>query len=271
MVVASVLQRRSHSRSTCHCCNACVTHAIWLELKPTLRGSPHSGATMGKKASAAAAMERPEKLARLAALRAEMPHMTASALSAVLQMVREGHITGDVVAGRRAVRQARDSAVSATTPYGKLHRPLRLGSLAEGGVEIEVAHPGAMLWHTAPSAPMQRLWRRALEHVARRNDPAVVLNVVLYADEVTPGNQLATRHARKVWAVYYTIHEFDALSLEDGTACCVGPPNWLAICALTRGCSCEATSLATVRDRRCAAVPRGILVQPSDDSRRLCC
>ena len=221
---------------------------------------------MGKKASAAAAMERPEKLARLAALRSEMPYMSQAALGTVLQMVRDGKITKDDVAGRKAVRQSRDQAVLAMTPYGRLHRPLRLGSLAEGGVEIEVAHPGAMLWHTAPSAPMQRLWRRALEHVARRGDPTVVLNVLLHADEVTPGNQLATRHARKVWAVYYTIHEFDALSLEDGTACCVGPTNWLAICALTRGCSCEATSLATVRDRRCAAVPRGVLVQPFDDS-----
>jgi hypothetical protein len=38
--------------------------------------------------------------------------------------------------------------------------------------------------------------------------------VILYADEVDPGNVLAHRHMRKVWSFYMSVLEFGAFALK---------------------------------------------------------
>ena len=40
------------------------------------------------------------------------------------------------------------------------------------------------------------------------SSPASKWSLVLYCDEVSPGNQLAYKHERKAWAIYWSFAEF---------------------------------------------------------------
>ena len=151
-------------------------------------------------------MDRASKAHRVGALRSQLPFVSQSALGAVLKLARDGELPE--VSGRNEIRGARDAMCMVMTPFGTLHQKV----VVAGGVEIEVCTPAAMLWHASRLAPIQRLLERAL----RQPGP---LHVVLYADEVSPGNQLAHKQARKTWAWYWSVLEFGPAALASEVAC----------------------------------------------------
>ena len=108
----------------------------------------------------------------------------------------------------RSQRRARDTLIDERTPFGPLHRVVRLSS----GMEVEVQDPAPMLHKCGESAGLAALLARAQ---ASGHPPP--WRVVLYADEVCPGNPLGYVGARKTWAVYWSVLEFGqaALSSED--------------------------------------------------------
>jgi hypothetical protein len=80
-----------------------------------------------------------------------------------------------------------------------------------GGEKIEIADPAAHLYLASNQAGFQVLMRRAIAA-----SPGGALGVIIYCDEVTPGNIVAHKNARKVWAVYWSISQFEqSLSNED--------------------------------------------------------
>ena len=56
-----------------------------------------------------------------------------------------------------------------------------------------------------------------LKNTARRLQPAPMApwKMLLYLDEISPGNHLAYKHARKTWGVYWSILEFGAAALSE--------------------------------------------------------
>ena len=170
----------------------------------------------GRRGAAPIAMAaRAAKAHRIGALRAQLPHMTQAAYAAMLEADQIGALDGIHGTVQRAeVRRSRDEVVKTQTQYGPLHQTIPLSD----GRMMEVCAPAAMLAHASGLGPIQRLLERALA-TSRR------LHVILYADEVTPGNNLAHKHARKTWAWYWSVQEFGpaALASEDRTGLTPSP------------------------------------------------
>ena len=91
-------------------------------------------------------------------------------------------------------------------PYGPLHKLVPMA----GNFQLEVQDPAAMLARVAATPGLRGLLRRACA-----SPPP--WHLVVYSDEVSPGNPLGYVGARKTWAVYWSILEFGqaALSSED--------------------------------------------------------
>ena len=156
--------------------------------------------------------DRPGKIAKLQSLRSRLPYVSQSALSAILQLAAQEELPGNC--SRKDVRRARDDTVKAWTPYGALHQTVTLPASDGDTLNIEVQHPFAMLWYScANSKCFSDLVSRTLA-----SNPCTVdapWRLVMYADEILPGNQLAYKNARKMWAIYWTILNLGSAALSD--------------------------------------------------------
>ena len=119
------------------------------------------------------------------------------------------------VGATREIRAARDDAVTQErTVWGPLHRNLQL-PLANGkSTDIEIQDPWAMLAHTSSESGW---FAGLLKHTASQHPPTPSnpWHLVLYSDEITPGNALAARQERKAQTIYWSFLEFVThLSIE---------------------------------------------------------
>ena len=166
-------------------------------------------------ARAAMAEEPPSKVARLQSMRHQLPYMSQRALAAVTKELRDAPLEGS--ADRRTIRKARDSFAAQMTPYGTLHQKVTLEKTSGGAIDVEFLAPLAWL-HTAcaSAAPCSNLVAQSL-----RNHPSThqrPWGMIVYSDEVSPGNQLLSDNARKVQVVYFSFREFGAAALADEEA-----------------------------------------------------
>ena len=156
--------------------------------------------------------DRPAKLVRLQALRDRLPYISQKALAAVLRIAQKEPLP----AGRRNdFRDARDSVASTPTPYGPICQVLRLPS-ADGGTDIlvEIQHPFAMFYHACKTShALSALVKRCA--LARPPNLATPWNMIIYTDEITPGNPMAYKNPRKLWAIYWSILEWGPAVLSD--------------------------------------------------------
>lgn len=147
------------------------------------------------------------KRARLQEFRDKLPYISQTALATVLKVAADDGVPE--VASRRSFARARDHFSKASTPYGPLHHLLDVG-----GEGFEVQNPFAMLYHVAKNSPVvaSALQAAASQQMCTVADP---FHLLLYADEITPGNQLAYKTERKFWGFYWTIAEFGTARLSD--------------------------------------------------------
>ena len=153
--------------------------------------------------------KRPAKLARLTTLRQQLPFISQSGLAALLKHAATNPLPE--CSGPKQIRTARNEFVKQSTPYGPLHQQIRIGSIS-----IEVQHPFPVLYHTASkSLAFSELLKAALQQ--RPCSASRPWRVILYFDEIFPGNQLAYKNSRKLWASYWSLLELGcaALSNED--------------------------------------------------------
>ena len=87
---------------------------------------------------------RAAKLRKLAHLKSKVPHVTASALAAILLAVSQEGLPEAF--GRKALRQARDAEATRETPLGPIHQILQLYTRSGELRDVHVAHPLALLW-----------------------------------------------------------------------------------------------------------------------------
>ena len=176
---------------------------------------------MSGTAAAAAGEERQAKYAKVQGLRGRLPFMTQTALAAVLKIARDEPEALPAACSRSTVARARDATAMIQTPYGPLHQNITLMSKpdedsAEEELQIEVQHPMAMLSHCcSTSEALSGLVQRTA--AADPVSPEAPWTMVLYLDEVLPGQALAYTHERKMWAVYWTFLNIAsaALSAEE--------------------------------------------------------
>ena len=160
------------------------------------------------------ALPKRQRLAHLERFRRKVPHLSASALSAV---IAEGKLSGlPDLHDRRSIREARDAVLDDVTPYGPVYQSADVTeSSGQPRQTLQFIHPLALLYVLLStcvsfSAYVERL------HDARPSSVDNPWSLVLYSDEVTPGNQLSVDNKRKIQAVYFSFLEFgSALSNED--------------------------------------------------------
>ena len=145
-----------------------------------------------------------------------MPHVAAAALAAILVAVQQSGIP-DLGKDRNNYREARNAqALDATTPYGPILQHTTM--LAHDGVPkpIPVAHPFAMLYTAVEGcSPFAAFLLDKLRQTPC--SPESPWRLVMYSDEVAPGNPLATLNYRKFQAMYWSFLELGghALSREE--------------------------------------------------------
>ena len=166
-------------------------------------------------ATFAVVMDRPAKLQKLNHFRRKLPHISANALAAVVQAIKDegppelGH-------DRCNMRKARDEQCKSHGPFGPILQHCKVISKTGVEMNIPIAHPFALLHASMLASPsLQTLFgKKLVEHQCSPEHP---WNLIIYSDEVTPGNVLSTHNKRKFQAVYFSLLELGqaALSHEE--------------------------------------------------------
>ena len=159
---------------------------------------------------------RADVLLQLDSFRRKMPHVSQSALSVILREVQRGGMPDAI--DRRSMHAAREMKADTATPQGPLHvwRDVPPVDPAKPPQPLRIAHPLAMLWYAyAVCQPFASYLDTV--HRARPSTVDRPWNLILYCDEVHPGDQIGGKKARKLQAVYFSLLEFGcaALSHED--------------------------------------------------------
>lgn len=165
----------------------------------------------GKPANRLVGKRKADQLNAIAHMRYHVPHCSQQALLQIIQYCR-AHGLPDIH-GTRDVRAARDVAsCKIETPYGFLTKELSFSSLDGGSdIPIEITDPWALFTHVCKNSCF---FSSVLEHVLEHHGQCTAenpLHLLLYSDEVTPGNQLAHKNARKSQTMYWSLFEFLSL------------------------------------------------------------
>ena len=158
------------------------------------------------------------KLRRLERFRRKLPHVSASALSAILKEVAETGLPER--RSRDDMRRARDELLDTDTPYGPLMTDITL--VRKNGREgrMNVMHPLALLWFAFTFCiGFQQLFLGKLgENPSTIDNP---WNLIVYTDEITPGNPVGPDNLRRVQVMYFSFLEFgsNVLCREDAWFC----------------------------------------------------
>ena len=133
--------------------------------------------------------------------------ISQSALVSVLKKVRDEGIP-DSISRASFVRERRKIATQ-DSPFGRLIQECVIGKKC---INVPFIHPLALLCIACQrSAAFADMMTTLLDVHGDR------INIIIYSDEVTPGQALAARNARKFEAIYWSIEEFPGvvLSQED--------------------------------------------------------
>ena len=161
-------------------------------------------------------------VADVLSLKQRLPHISQFALCALLKISQEEGLPPHV--HRKQIRAARDRQIREATRYGTLHQEIEVPTKDDKILKVEVQHPLAMLCVAVPkSAYMSQVFRAALAKYPC--SPQQPWDLVLYNDEVTPGNPLAHYNARKSETFYWTCLQFGSHVLCNEDA-------WFELCVL---------------------------------------
>ena len=111
------------------------------------------------------------------------------------------------------LRESRDLICKQKGPYGAMLDHVSLQSKEGGCVKISFANPFALLHSAmATSAHLQKFFvDRLVDHPST---PYVPWSLILYSDEITPGNVLATHNKRTLQCMYFSVAELGPAALS---------------------------------------------------------
>ena len=160
-----------------------------------------------------------EKQRRLQNLKNAVPYVSQSALGAIIAHIAEHGLPSNdgVGCSRHGVRRARDAALAdEDTPFGPLIKRIELPSVHAplANIVVDIACPFGMLY----VASKTRYFGGHLMATYRRDPPvARPWSLVLYSDEVTPGNPYKQLNHRMTQSIYWSFMNFGSslLAKED--------------------------------------------------------
>ena len=131
-------------------------------------------------------------------------------MNTLMTLKRSGLLTGGIVRGGRKVRRdlalAQQEHCAAETPYGRVVQTMELPS--DPPVKWSFAHPLALLYHLSVlNAAFGDLMATAMR-------PGRPLTLILYMDEITPGNPLRPEKSRTLQAIYWAFLEWPQYILQ---------------------------------------------------------
>jgi hypothetical protein len=162
--------------------------------------------------------QRASKLRRLNNFRRNLPHVSASALAAILQEAAAGNIPE--IHHSRGMWEATAAEMNAPTPYGSLLASVSLAGKAGNVVNMMTVNPLALLYRAVKQGGS---FTELVQSCMAKKIPTLdePWSLLCYADEVVPGNALSSDNRRKVWVIYVSFLEFGPLVLqhEDAWLC----------------------------------------------------
>jgi hypothetical protein len=163
-------------------------------------------------------MERPAKLARLEKFRRGKPRCSASALDAILHDVATNGLPP--MTDRKSFREARNQVMQSATPYGPILQYITVIDKTDTPQVIPIADPFASLWYFVKECSEENAgFKRILKQKLLEKPPTIdqPWNIIMYSDEVTPGNVLSIMNKRRFHAIYWSFMEFgsNALAREE--------------------------------------------------------
>ena len=162
-------------------------------------------------------MERSSKLRKLEATRRKLPFASVSACSAWINEIKRDPSLLEGPSSRNHFKEARDDLVlKHMSSFGPMLQTIKMTKADESSMDLFVAHPWAVL--DIAISKSERLRELMLKSLARAPCTAdTPWHLILYSDEVTPGNVHAPLNKRKFQAVYWSFLEFGpaALSHEE--------------------------------------------------------
>ena len=165
-------------------------------------------------ASCSSKDERPLKLQRLDEFKRKVPHVSASALSAILNEIKESGVPE--LGNRKQIMEATQGALSCTS-YGPLIQTAVLNKLDGSKQQVCFVNPLSLLAAAAlQGGSYSNLLRQTMNDKGCSFEKP--FSVMLYCDEIVAGNPLAHTTSRKVWAFYMSILELGPLMLQKEQA-----------------------------------------------------
>ena len=164
--------------------------------------------------------DRPDKLARINDLRRKLPHMSASAMAALMADMKKG--VPDLTC-RKHVTEAKVAEISRHTAYGPLLQDVALQS-TESSMSVQMVNLQSLLYgaYSEEGGLHSLMMARHSAHPSSREGP---WGLALYCDEVVPGNPLSHDNTRKVWVFYGSFVEFGFTELSREQL-------WLTLCVI---------------------------------------
>lgn len=163
-----------------------------------------------KELSTSEPLDRAKKFRRLEDLRRHVPYVSQSALAGVIDHIKIHGLPE--AASRSQFSRATKALLSAEYPYGQLKCMLDLEAMDGATIQLPVlnlkSYMAALFDESASYASLLlRTKRSTFEHK---------WGLLMYMDEITPGNVLSGRLTRKSWCIYATMFDFtlDDLSHE---------------------------------------------------------
>ncbi len=163
-------------------------------------------------------MDRAAKLRKLDAFRRSLPHVSGSALAAVLEEIEQSGMPE--LRSRWDLGRASTLELGHETPYGKCSSTLSLKAKHGSDIKLPVVNPHAFIYRSFQlGGSFTSLVSERLAAVP--STPENPWRIIMYSDEVVPGNPLAHDNRRKVWVIYFSWIELgsEILSNEDAWIC----------------------------------------------------
>ncbi len=159
-----------------------------------------------------ACADQRSKLEALTTLRQKLPYISQSALSAVLTELLRAPLP--FAASRRDIRLARRDIARQMTPFGPLVQEVDVRRKDGAVFNMPIQHPWAMLHFASEHCcNLSRIIEKTC--ISSPCTPTAPWDLILYSDEITPGNQLKPDNSRKTWAVYYAFAQYGAEALQN--------------------------------------------------------
>ena len=159
--------------------------------------------------------DRVTKLRKLNEFRRKMPHVSASALSAILKEI-DAHGAPELNT-RQAMAAATEQELRQQTPYGSMLTTIPLVGENGEAMSIDAINPLGLLTVAYEQGGsftrlMDKTWAR------KPATPDEPWGLILYTDEVVPGNVIKYDNLRKIWVIYFSFQEFGMVVLQHEEA-----------------------------------------------------